>query len=533
VSGLINEGGSQVGIHISNSANVVVGGTTSSTGNLINGNGQQGILVDGTSTNTIIKGNYIGIGSDGTKSIPNLQMGISVSGNQANNSTIGGYSTIERNIISNNGTATSHHGISIDGGSSGHSIINNYVGTDKNGVISKGNFGSGININSVNSVLIDGNVCSANKAWGIQLVNASSIKIFRNMIGTDITGNLNLGNSSEGLRFSATCIGDSAGGFLMNANTIAYNNGSAGVYVESSSQKNTITFNSIFCNSGPGITLQSTANESVPVPVITSSTANVVSGTGVSGNTIHVYRNVKADGGVKCDCEGEIYIGTTTVIGGVWSVTHNLGLSASAASSVTATQTTPNGSTSQFTPCSSPLPIELAYFEVIKNSDNTASIVWTTTKEINNSHFEVQRSVDGLHFESIAVVSGSGNSSGIKNYFYTDEHPIVGINYYRLVQQDFEDRKWISSVKVIDFKNENLAIVQENGTWFILVVGEVNQLMYEVCSVTGIMMNSGTELISTDHKKIKINLNTDMQGVYIIKAATDQGEFINKIIHIK
>jgi len=530
VSGLLNEGGSQVGIHISNSANVVIGGTTSSTRNLINGNAQQGILVDGTSSGVTIKGNYIGIGSDGTTAIPNLQMGISVSGNQCNNCTIGGYTTDERNIISSNGTSASHHGISIDGGSSGHSVINNYIGTDISGTVAKGNVGSGININNVNTVLIDGNISSSNKAWGIQLTNASSIKVFRNKIGTDVTGTLNLGNTSEGLRFSATCIGDSAGGFLMNANTIAYNNGAAGVYVENSSQKNTITFNSIFCNSGPGITLQSSANESVPVPGITSSAANVVSGTGVSGNTIHVYRNVKADGGVKCNCEGEIYIGTTTVVGGVWSVTHNLGLSATDAASVTATQTTPNGSTSQFTPCASPLPIELISFEVYKEGEHSVRITWSTVKEINNAQFEIQRSSDGYSFETIDIMAGSGNSNTIINYSYIDEHPFNGINYYRLVQKDTDGQVWRSTTKVINLKKENLVIVKENEGWFIIATGDVNEVMYEVCTLTGSVIYTETTEVSDENRKIKIDLNTYSHAVYIIKAISDQGEVINKIV---
>jgi hypothetical protein len=56
---------------------------------------------------------------------------------------------------------------------------------------------------------------------------------------------------------------------------------------------------------------------------------------------------------------------------------------------------------------------------------------WTTTDEKNVSHYEIQKSVDGVHFETIGL-SFSWNNSTDNTYYFTDGKPSQGVNYYRL-----------------------------------------------------------------------------------------------------
>ena len=58
----------------------------------------------------------------------------------------------------------------------------------------------------------------------------------------------------------------------------------------------------------------------------------------------------------------------------------------------------------------SPLPIELLSFDA-KFIENEVQTKWITATEVNNDYFTVERSVDGLNFESVGVVDGGGNSS--------------------------------------------------------------------------------------------------------------------------
>lgn len=86
--------------------------------------------------------------------------------------------------------------------------------------------------------------------------------------------------------------------------------------------------------------------------------------------------------------------------------------------------------------CQMMLPVEFSEFYGI--SDNKENLLfWQTTSEINNSHFDIERSSDGLQFEKVSIVEGSGTSSSTLNYQWTDAHRPLGTVYYRLKQVDF------------------------------------------------------------------------------------------------
>lgn len=99
------------------------------------------------------------------------------------------------------------------------------------------------------------------------------------------------------------------------------------------------------------------------------------------------------------------------------------------------------------------LPIELVSFLVNKR-DNKVVITWRTATEINNDYFTVERSADGVRFESLGTVSGAGNSDVLRRYEYVDAHPVPGINYYRLKQTDYDGKFTYSDVVTVDFRPE-------------------------------------------------------------------------------
>lgn len=78
-----------------------------------------------------------------------------------------------------------------------------------------------------------------------------------------------------------------------------------------------------------------------------------------------------------------------------------------------------------------PLPIELVSF--VGDCDGyAATLQWTTASEINVSHFEIERTLDGITFEKIDEVVAIGFSNQMRNYQYKDKNPITGVAYYRL-----------------------------------------------------------------------------------------------------
>ncbi len=84
-----------------------------------------------------------------------------------------------------------------------------------------------------------------------------------------------------------------------------------------------------------------------------------------------------------------------------------------------------------------PFPVEGLWLTASPHND-VIELDWSTTREYNNSGFEVQRSTDGIQFEAIDWVPSSVVTSDSRSdYAYTDENVEYGVRYtYRLRQVD-------------------------------------------------------------------------------------------------
>jgi hypothetical protein len=85
---------------------------------------------------------------------------------------------------------------------------------------------------------------------------------------------------------------------------------------------------------------------------------------------------------------------------------------------------------------------------MLKNGSVT--IDWSTTNELNNDYFDVERSVDGKQFESITKVKAGSNSTKINFYSAIDPNPYTGNTYYRIEQIDQNGNSTYSKIVTID-----------------------------------------------------------------------------------
>lgn len=91
----------------------------------------------------------------------------------------------------------------------------------------------------------------------------------------------------------------------------------------------------------------------------------------------------------------------------------------------------------------SALPIRLLSFQGRRLNDNTVELTWATTLEENNQGFEIERSLDGVDFESIGFVDGAGSSVVRQDYAYLDRDISFGA-FYRFKQIDFDGKSSLS-----------------------------------------------------------------------------------------
>jgi CSLREA domain-containing protein len=222
---------------------------------VINRFGDAGINTFFSATSTTVEGSLLGTDTSGTVDLGNGGYGIRIQGGSA---TIGGDTAAERNVISGN----DFQGISLDPSAGAVTIQGNYIGTDITGTVDLGNTSQGI-ASDATSLIIggtgsgEGNVISGNGAQGILAGAPGGITgIYGNKVGTDVTGTTDVGNGTSGIHISAgtAYIGRYAVASFGLENIIAFND-AEGVLVSNATTVAAIDINSIHDNGGLGIDL--------------------------------------------------------------------------------------------------------------------------------------------------------------------------------------------------------------------------------------------------------------------------------------
>lgn len=85
------------------------------------------------------------------------------------------------------------------------------------------------------------------------------------------------------------------------------------------------------------------------------------------------------------------------------------------------------------------LPVELFSLGCNALADGI-EINWHCNSETNNSHFILERTIDGVTFEFISRIEGAGTTSQPSSYTYLDLTAPSGVSYYRLIQVDYNGK---------------------------------------------------------------------------------------------
>lgn len=152
----------------------------------------------------------------------------------------------------------------------------------------------------------------------------------------------------------------------------------------------------------------------------------------------------------------------------------------------------------------SQLPVELISFDA-KVVEQFVQISWITATETNNSHFEIERSNDGVIYETIGIVDGNGTTFEEQYYDFEDNNVSEGRNYYRLKQIDLDGQFEYSEVIVVDFSTKLSVAIAPNP------ITQNSRLNIQISRYENV------DLIIFDMtgKVMKAYRNIDENGIYI------------------
>ncbi|HWY98860.1 MAG TPA: T9SS type A sorting domain-containing protein, partial [Bacteroidia bacterium] len=178
-----------------------------------------------------------------------------------------------------------------------------------------------------------------------------------------------------------------------------------------------------------------------------------------------------------------------------------------------------------------PLPINLESFTAECNN-YYALLQWKTASESNNDYFTIDRTQDGVHFETVAVIKGSGTTSAAHSYSTIDYTPLSGTSYYRISQTDFDGVTTnLNTVVYVPCENSESvnAFTVNNNT----IDVQINSNSIDTYTFT--IMNALGQVILTQAHNVSVGLNDFKinpqvaRGIYILQIVGKEKVYSKKL----
>ncbi len=176
------------------------------------------------------------------------------------------------------------------------------------------------------------------------------------------------------------------------------------------------------------------------------------------------------------------------------------------------------------------LPVKYSSFDAVA-ANKSVLLKWVTEQEINNNHFEVERSFDGANFTTTAIVLDGYAYGTQKSYMFTDnaaELQTKTVVYYRLKQVDDNDKAVYTNKLVVKLQSKNSLSIQTSPNPFVEdvnirftstanAVAQIN-----IVSITGQKMMTKQTTVSKGSNTLQISgLANLAPGIYSAQLIID------------
>lgn len=180
------------------------------------------------------------------------------------------------------------------------------------------------------------------------------------------------------------------------------------------------------------------------------------------------------------------------------------------------------------------LPVNWVSISAQQSGPGTALIKWVTANELNNDHFIVERSTDGVTFLPLGKVAAATAGATRNNYQYSDAQPQKGTNYYRIKQVDQDGAASYSKTVQVEFDGTTVS-------WTIYpnpVVNEMHLRIKETMSnvtirITDIngrtVFTQSLALLTAGQDQV-IPANTFAKGIYMVSLQSSAGTQTQQIV---
>jgi hypothetical protein len=184
------------------------------------------------------------------------------------------------------------------------------------------------------------------------------------------------------------------------------------------------------------------------------------------------------------------------------------------------------------------LPVKLTSFTAVNNNNNI-KLQWQTQYEQNSSHYNIQRSTDGINFTNVARVTAAGNSNIPLTYNQTDLLPAMFLNmptvFYRLQAVDIDGQFSNSKVVAVHLnKTDMQLLVSPNPAKDILQVqtgnGVTGNATLMISDATGRQVYKKEILLQQGSNTMPVNISLLSSGIYYVRLTNANESFTKQFL---
>jgi hypothetical protein len=165
------------------------------------------------------------------------------------------------------------------------------------------------------------------------------------------------------------------------------------------------------------------------------------------------------------------------------------------------------------------LPLEFLSFEV-QNTEDGIQLTWQTASEENTHFFDIERSTNGVTFQSIGTVKTVGNLKTTQSYYFKDQTALTAA-YYRLKINDLDGHFTMSKIIFLEKSKPKNIKIYLNIEGAIVIDTQDNIQFVTVINLLGQILKTTTE------QRLLI---ADLPAtIYVISVKTDKGYLSEKV----
>lgn len=199
-----------------------------------------------------------------------------------------------------------------------------------------------------------------------------------------------------------------------------------------------------------------------------------------------------------------------------------------------------------------PLPMDLDVFDGTL-VDDQVELFWITDIE-DKVEFRIERSADGVNFEQIGLVlpedgpgkniesnpfgfittGGTLKASGLKEFSFTDLQPLIGENFYRIVQ--LAETGELDASEMISFKwrpqdavSTIFPVPAQSQASLEIISNTQEEARGRVLDIRGIELSQMTQQLDPGKNILEFNTENLSSGIYFVELIIGQEKYVRKL----